>query len=729
MSNAEPRWRNCALAVISALALCPTAWAAGPGMLAPDWQVDLGRTEGSQARAATVAIGPDGSITAALRRPDLPAGPVLRIDGNGAMRWSVTVAAQTEALHDCGDRICFGGGYQFGQLDAGTGALLWLVTRSGYNLGAEVLPGPEGGVIGIERSGIPAGGFPPSVEHERVVAYDRTGAVRFSRLLGFGPDPDAFPGRVLARGGAGELIVSGPSPGLWRFGLDGSLQPVLPMQWPLDLPTYRPSAFRVGGRVGGDGRIRLLAVSGERPPFGQEVALVQAPAPAGLTLTPLATLPIPLGIPDLPAYTQIIESQPLTTTVGVERRSQDPRDGSYRLIHAASDGALAWRRDWSTGVATHFAAAVGTGPATAVVGRRRDGATVLRVLDGAGRTVRDQTLVCGGLPCPYELGVAAVDGDDLVLVGSRALAAEVRVVATRWRDALTPAPAIAVAQAGLAGAWFAPYTGGQGFTLRLFPDGAGGATVFMPWFTFDRAGADGAGSLRWYALQGDVAADDREATLAIVERRGGVFASAPALPPVVVGAARLRLADCASGLLDYRFDPDHNGGAEGSVALTPLLPRGAACTQADGQVLPAQAGYDPALSGHWFDPERSGQGVELARIAPGAQADGVLYGAWFAFDPSPAGDAPEDQHWFTLQGQEALPGGGVRTTIVQTLGGQFDAAPAGAPHRVGEADLLPGADCSALTLRHRFDDIDAAGAFRGRSGELQLRRLGACPGQ
>jgi hypothetical protein len=414
--------------------------------------------------------------------------------------------------------------------------------------------------------------------------------------------------------------------------------------------------------------------------------------------------------------------------VGIERRrDQDPWAGSFQLVQVAADGTVAWRRVWTTGVESHFvavAAAAGTG----LLSRRRDGATVLRMVDAAGDIVRQDTLDCDGLPCPYALGVAAVDGADLVVVGSREQAGRPVLVASRWDGALLPAPAIAIAQAGLAGAWFAPYTAGQGLTLRLFPDGAGGATVFMPWFNYDLGSVDDgdAASLRWYALQGDVAAGATQATLAIVERRGGVFATAAAAAPVQVGQATLRFSGCAGALLAYRFDPDHNDGAEGSVALQPLLPRAAACTDADGQVQPAQADYDDAMSGHWFDPVREGQGIELARIAADASGDGLLYGAWFTFDPSPADDAPQDQHWFTLQGQAPLPGGGVRTTIVQTLGGRFDSVPAGAPFRVGEAELRPGPDCSALTLRYRFDDSDEAGAFRSRGGELQLRRLGAC---
>jgi hypothetical protein len=411
---------------------------------------------------------------------------------------------------------------------------------------------------------------------------------------------------------------------------------------------------------------------------------------------------------------------------GTARLHEPAVDARARLVRVGADGQVRWARRFDPAPFVEAWPSLQGGHLLLAARRPHGLQLVLLALDAdTGATVALQDP-----PCPrHGCGAANVrllaDGT-IRAVGHGNDDGSAYPVLTRT-GLFDPGPGIDLAQAGLAGAWYAPYTGGQGYTLRLFPADGGGTTVFLPWFTFDRAGTDGAASLRWYALQGDVAADDREATLAIVERRGGVFAAAPASPPVVVGQARLRFADCSTGLLDYRFDPDYNGGAEGSVALTPLLPRGAPCTQADGQALPAQAEYDPALTGHWFDPDRSGQGLELARIAPSATGDGLLYGAWFTFDPSPASDEPGDQHWFTLQGQDESTGGGVRTTIVQTLGGRFDSAPAGAPFRVGEADLLPGPDCSTLTLSYRFDDTDAAGNFRSRTGELRLRRLGSCP--
>jgi hypothetical protein len=432
------------------------------------------------------------------------------------------------------------------------------------------------------------------------------------------------------------------------------------------------------------------------------------------------------GSPPLPVNTQVRPGPERSVLVLVNRRVRTDAPfqviRELRLHRVADSGTLIWERQI---LPVQGADAV-------LLGLRGDRVVVSHGLPGGGLQVTGLDVADGRIvaavkfTCPANLcqaHTASLDDNGLlhVVSGSRG-----QIAVLRHDHVLDDLPHAAF-DPGVANAWASPRTDGQGLTVRVFPRAGGGATILAPWFTFDRAGTDGAASLRWYALQGDVAADDREATLTIVERRGGVFAAAPASPPVVVGQARLRFADCSTGLLDYRFDPDYNGGAEGSVALTPLLPRGAPCTQADGQALPAQAEYDPALTGHWFDPDRPGQGLELARIAPSATGDGLLYGAWFTFDPAPANDEPKDQHWFTVQGQEARTGGGVRTTIVQTLGGRFDSAPAGAPFRVGEADLLPGPDCSTLTLSYRFDDTDAAGNFRSGTGQLRLRRLGACP--
>lgn len=129
------------------------------------------------------------------------------------------------------------------------------------------------------------------------------------------------------------------------------------------------------------------------------------------------------------------------------------------------------------------------------------------------------------------------------------------------------------------------------------------------------------------------------------------------------------------------------------------------------------------MTGSWYDPATSGQGLEIDRIAPAGNDPGLLFAAWFTFAPEGGGD--NDQRWLTLQGQSPGEGGSVRTTIIQTLGGRFDADPTNNMFAIGQAELVPQG-CDRMTLRYRFDDSVDAGEFRNCSGEIALQRIGAC---
>ncbi len=281
--------------------------------------------------------------------------------------------------------------------------------------------------------------------------------------------------------------------------------------------------------------------------------------------------------------------------------------------------------------------------------------------------------------------------------------------------------AVPVAQVGLSGPWYAPYVTGQGFTLRYHPDPG---VLFMPWFTYTSE-AGGPESLRWYVIEGAVDADADSAVLPILMRVGGVFDSGLAPPPLLVGEARLRFVSCNEGFLEYRFDPQHNDGAEGSMNLHRLLPLEDSCTRHDGEIVDAEADYDRLLTGSWYDPATAGQGIEVYRIASEESGSAPLFAAWYTFDTSPANGVAEDQHWFTLQLQEPGVDGGIRTTIVQTLGGRFDREPTGNAFRVGDAELL-SLSCDRMRLSYAFDDDAVAGTFAGRSGQIELYRLGEC---
>lgn len=282
----------------------------------------------------------------------------------------------------------------------------------------------------------------------------------------------------------------------------------------------------------------------------------------------------------------------------------------------------------------------------------------------------------------------------------------------------------------LTGAWYAPYTDGQGFTARYYPESS---TLFMPWFTFSREGGDEPNQQRWYTLFGTVEEGATQIELPILQTLGGRFDAPPVVAPIQVGTATLSFYSCSQGVLDYQFDPEHNGGVQGRLTMTRLLRPGEECTQFDGSVVPADADYDSALSGSWYDPETSGQGLEIFRVARDEGDEdtneddepGFLYGAWFTFEPEPEESGPDTQRWFTLSGQTVEDDGEIRTTIAQTIGGSFDDEVANPAARIGQA-FLTSESCDTLKLRYEFDDIEGADEFQALEGEIIFRRLGAC---
>ena len=133
------------------------------------------------------------------------------------------------------------------------------------------------------------------------------------------------------------------------------------------------------------------------------------------------------------------------------------------------------------------------------------------------------------------------------------------------------------------------------------------------------------------------------------------------------------------------------------------------------------------LTGSWYEPATSGQGIEL-EIFPNLVAPGtsLVQGAWFTFDVAPAGGADHGR-WYTFNGNGQSGAASVPITIYRNVGGNFDAAPITAPIVVGTGTLAFSA-CDAGTLDYTFND--------GRNGSIPLTRLtpnvtctvGATPG-
>lgn len=399
----------------------------------------------------------------------------------------------------------------------------------------------------------------------------------------------------------------------------------------------------------------------------------------------------------------------------------DPK--ALTLYRIGAGGGVIWERRWST--ASRSPAAIHDVPAAdaivLVLPRPEVAAVTLTVLEADSGDVRNEwSLACEEDDC-RDWRVDVADDGSVVALGTGEQRAQ--LIAT---DDLFQRPgSVPAQQAALNGPWYAPATSGQGFTLRILPGDDGDATLFMPWFTFADTDGNEPEALRWFALQASVTTETREVSIPITQSVGGRFGvSSNQLR--TVGTARLRFLSCQDGLLEYRFDEGENRGMAGSMAITRLLPTGHACELADGEVAPAQAREDARLSGTWYDPAQSGQGLDIQYLAATDGSSGALFGAWYTFDPTNPENQPADQHWFSLQSATALPEGeGVRSVLYQTLGGRFDARVTNNHDRIGEVDLIPVA-CDRMTLRYRFDNAVTAGAFRGLSGTIDLHRLGEC---
>ncbi len=120
------------------------------------------------------------------------------------------------------------------------------------------------------------------------------------------------------------------------------------------------------------------------------------------------------------------------------------------------------------------------------------------------------------------------------------------------------------------------------------------------------------------------------------------------------------------------------------------------------------------LTGSWYEPVTSGQGVEV-EIFPNPSGNGAVQVSWFTYDPSVVGGA-ERQRWYTAGGSVAPGATSAALTIYQNVGGSFNAPPITTAHAVGSATLSFTA-CNQGQLDYAFSDGS------GRSGSIPLTRL------
>lgn len=262
-------------------------------------------------------------------------------------------------------------------------------------------------------------------------------------------------------------------------------------------------------------------------------------------------------------------------------------------------------------------------------------------------------------------------------------------------------------QVGLTGSWYNPATSGQGVVMEVVPDlnGAGEGLLFGGWFTWD---VTAAGGQRWYSVQGSVSATAASATMPIYISEGGNFAAPPRVGVSSVGQATFSFGDCSHGTLSYTFSD--GSGRSGSIPLTRLGANSACSSDGNGPVPPTFL-----LSGAWYDPATSGQGL-VFDINP---ASNSMFLAWYTYavDGQAIG-GPSSQRWYSIQATYT-PGVSHydNIAIYGTTGGVFNNATPVATASIGTASLH-FQSCAAATLTYHF----TSGENAGKQGSISLVR-------
>jgi pseudomonalisin len=262
-------------------------------------------------------------------------------------------------------------------------------------------------------------------------------------------------------------------------------------------------------------------------------------------------------------------------------------------------------------------------------------------------------------------------------------------------------------QVGLTGSWYNPATSGQGVVMEVVPDlnGAGEGLLFGGWFTWD---VTAAGGQRWYSVQGSVSATAASATMPIYISEGGNFAAPPVVHANSIGQATFAFSDCSHGTLTYTFSD--GSGRSGSIPLTRLGANSACSSDGSGAVPPSFL-----LSGAWYDPATSGQGL----VFDINTASSSMFLAWYTYAPNgQAIGGPASQRWYSIQAAFS-PGVSdyADIPILGSSGGVFNNSAPVATVPIGTASLH-FQSCTAATLTYAF----TAGDNAGKQGTISLVR-------
>jgi hypothetical protein len=114
------------------------------------------------------------------------------------------------------------------------------------------------------------------------------------------------------------------------------------------------------------------------------------------------------------------------------------------------------------------------------------------------------------------------------------------------------------------------------------------------------------------------------------------------------------------------------------------------------------------LTGAWYDPMSSGQGLQLT-VDP---AGGHLFGAWYTY--APAAEPVVHQRWYSFDAAIASDATEAEGVIYESIGGTFAGPPSTTARPVGRGTITFDS-CTSGTFAYAFDD--------GRTGSFALQSL------
>jgi hypothetical protein len=121
------------------------------------------------------------------------------------------------------------------------------------------------------------------------------------------------------------------------------------------------------------------------------------------------------------------------------------------------------------------------------------------------------------------------------------------------------------------------------------------------------------------------------------------------------------------------------------------------------------------LTGSWYEPPTSGQGVEVEIFPDMVSPDvGLAQVSWFTYDVTAGG--ADHQRWYTASGPVNTGPASATLTIYQNASGNFDALPVTTATAVGTA-VLSFDTCASGRFSYAFADGS------GRAGSIALTRL------